>query len=478
MLFLLFALQNLLFFSIIPLYQLFYKGFFMKHVRSAKNNWSGRFGFLMAAVGSAVGIGNIWRFPYVAGQQGGAVFLIVYIAMIVFIGFSAMIAEFAIGRNAASNVIDAFSSQKKAWGVVGILSCIVSFIIVSYYSVIGGWVIRYAVGYIAGGNFVADADYSIAFSSFVSNPYLPIIFTFVFMALCFLILMFGVQKGIERVNKILMPMLFIMLVFVMIVSLTMDGAKQGVEFFIVPDINRIEASGGIVGILLAALGQSFYSLSIGIGIGTTYGSYARKDVSLTQNTAIICISDTLVAVVAGFAILPAVFAAGQEPTAGAGLIFVTLPAVFASLPHVLGMIVGAVFFLLVFFAALTSAIALIEVNVAVLSEKLKLNRKLAVAIVVLAAFFLAIFVSLSQGAVEMFDLLNILDVFSNTFMLPLIGILTCIYVGFVWKTQNAVKEISLSGPFKLAKIWAFNIKFICPVFIGALFVYGIVSLFI
>ena len=420
----------------------------MKHVH-VKNNWSGRFGFLMAAVGSAVGIGNIWRFPYVAGQQGGALFLIAYILMVVLIGFSAMIAEFAIGRNASSNVIDAFASQKKPWGVVGIFSCIVSFLIFSYYSVIGGWVIRYAAGYIGGGSFVAGGDYSAAFSSFVSNPYLPIIFTFAFMALCLIILMFGVQKGIERVNKILMPMLFAFLIFVMIVALTMDGAKEGVKFFIIPDFSRIEASGGIIGILLAALGQSFYSLSIGIGIGTTYGSYVRKDVSLTQNTAIICISDTLVA-----------------------------PAVFASLPHVLGMIVGAVFFLLVFFAALTSAIALVEVNVAVLSEKLKLPRRVAVAIVIGAGFVLAVFVSLSQGALEMFDLLNVLDVFSNTFMLPLIGILTCVYVGYVWKTENAIKEIELSGPFKIAKVWAFNVKIVCPLFIGALFVYGIVTLFI
>lgn len=444
----------------------------------AKSGWSGRFGFLMAAIGSAVGIGNIWRFPYVAGQQGGALFLIAYVVMILLIGFSAMIAEFAVGRHAGKNVIDAYAGQKKAWGAVGILSCIVSFLIVSYYCVIGGWVIRYAVGYIGGGSFVAGGDYSAVFGDFVANPYMPVVFMLIFMILCLGILMFGVQKGIERVNKVLMPMLFVMLLFVMIVSLTMDGAIEGVKFFIVPDFSRVEASGGVVGILLAALGQSFYSLSIGIGIGITYGSYVGKDVSLTRNTAIICVSDTLVAVVAGFAILPAVFAAGQEPTAGAGLIFVTLPAVFATLPPVLGAIVGGVFFLLVFFAALTSAIALIEVNVAVLVQKLKWNRRVAVAAVVAAASVLAVFVSLSQGGIQMFDLLNVLDVFSNTFMLPLIGILTCIYVGFVWKPKNAVAEIETSGPFPIAKIWSFNVKYLCPVMIGALFVYGIVSIFL
>lgn len=446
------------------------------------SQWSGKFGFLMAAVGSAVGLGNIWRFPYLTGQNGGAIFLIAYILMIVLIGFSLMIAEFAIGRHAAKNVIDAYGVKKKGWGFVGVISCIASFLIVSYYCVIGGWIIRYAVGYIGGGGFVAGGDYSTVFSSFTGSSWPPMLCLIAFMAVCLVVILLGVQKGIERINKVLMPMLFVMLLFVMIVSLTMDGALEGVKFFVVPDFDRVESSGGVFGIFLAALGQAFYSLSIGLGIGTTYGSYARKDISLVANTGLICVSDTLVAMIAGFAILPAVFAAGEEPTVGAGLVFVTLPAVFATLPGVLGCIVGAVFFLLVLFAAITSAIALIEVNVSVMTEKLKLSRKWSAVIVVLAATLLGILVSVSQGGtLGGVDILDWFDKISNTFFLPLAGILTCIYVGYVWKPKNAIEEItahSENGTFKLGKLWSFNIRTVCPALIAVLFVYGIVDLFI
>lgn len=444
--------------------------------------WSGKFGFLMAAVGSAVGLGNIWRFPYLAGQNGGAVFLIAYILMIVLVGFSLMIAEFAIGRHAAKNVIDAFGAKKKGWGFVGVISCIASFLIVSYYCVIGGWIIRYAAGYIGGGGFVSGGEYSSVFASFTGASWPPIVCLIVFMAVCLVVILLGVQKGIERINKVLMPMLFVMLLFVMIVSLTMDGASEGVKFFVVPDFERVESGDGILGIFLAALGQAFYSLSIGLGIGTTYGSYARKDISLVANTTLVCVSDTLVALIAGFAILPAVFAAGQEPTVGAGLVFVTLPAVFATLPGALGSIVGAVFFLLVLFAAITSAIALIEVNVSVFTEKLSLSRKWAAVIVVLAATLVGIFVSLSQGGlIGGVDMLYWFDEISNIFLLPLAGILTCIYVGYIWKPKNAIEEItshSEDGTFKLGKIWSFNIRTICPALIAVLWVYGIVDLII
>lgn len=451
-------------------------------LNTGDKQWSGKFGFFMAAVGSAVGLGNIWRFPYLAGQQGGALFLIAYILMIVLVGFSLMIAEFAIGRHAAKNVIDAFGAQKKGWGVVGVIGAVASFLIVSYYCVIGGWIIRYAAGYFDGGSFVAGGNYSEVFSSFTGNAWLPILCLAAFMAVCLAVILLGVQKGIERINRILMPALFIMLLFVMIVSLTMDGAVEGVKFFIVPDFDRVESSGGILGIFLAALGQAFYSLSIGLGIGTTYGSYARKDISLVQNTSLICVSDTLVACIAGFAILPAVFAAGVAPTEGPGLVFVALPAVFRTLPGALQSIVGIVFFLLVLFAAITSAIALIEVNVAVLTEKFKLKRAPAAILVVAAATALGILVSLSQGGrIGGVDILDWFDKVANTFMLPLAGILTCIYVGYVWKPKNAIAEItahSENGTFRLGKVWAFNIRTIAPALIAVLFVYGIVDLFI
>ncbi len=454
----------------------------MHDLKTNSGQWSGKFGFLMAAVGSAVGLGNIWRFPYLAGQQGGAIFLIAYVLIIAVVGFSLMIAEFAIGRHAAKNVIDAYNSQKKGWGFVGIISCIASFLIVSYYSVIGGWIIRYAAGYFDGGSFVASGDYSSVFASFTGGTWQPILCLFAFMAVCLIIILLGVQKGIERFNKVLMPLLFVMLIFVMIVSLTMDGAVEGVKFFIVPDFGRVESTGGIMGIFLAALGQAFYSLSLGLGIGTTYGAYARKDISLASNTTLICVSDTLVATIAGFAILPAVFAVGAEPTVGPGLVFVTLPSVFAAMPTVLGSIVGVVFFLLVLFAAITSAIALIEVNVAVITEKFKIPRKWSAIIIVVAATALGIVVSLSQGGfIGGIDILSVFDTFANTFLLPLAGILTCIFVGYIWKPKNALSEITAhmeNGTFKLGKLWSLNIRTLCPALIAVLFVYGIVDLFI
>lgn len=447
-----------------------------------KQSWSGRFGFLMAAVGSAVGLGNIWRFPYVTGQNGGAIFLIAYFIMIILIGFSMMLAEFAVGRHAGKNVVSAFQVKNKKWGFVGVLSCIVSFLIVSYYSVIGGWIIRYAFGYVAGGGFVSSGNFAGAFAGFMQTGWLPILFLILFMSICLVVILLGVKKGIESVNKVLMPLLFVMLIFVMIVSLTMEGSLEGVKFFIIPDFSSFENVGAVIfGAFLAALGQAFYSLSVGLGIGTTYGSYAGKNMHLTKNTLLVCVSDSLVALISGFAILPAVFAAGQEPTQGAGLVFVTLPAVFQKLGSPFGQIVAVVFFMLVLFAAVTSAIALIEVNVAVFSERFKMKRKTATFLIVFAATAVGVLVSLSQGGFfGSLDLLYVFDTFSNTFMLPVIAICTSIYVGYIWKPKNAVLEITNQGehPFKLEKVWSFNLRYLCPVLIAVLLVFGIVSLFL
>lgn len=447
-----------------------------------KQSWSGRFGFLMAAVGSAVGLGNIWRFPYVTGQNGGAIFLIAYFIMIILIGFSMMLAEFAVGRHAGKNVVSAFQVKNKKWGFVGVLSCIVSFLIVSYYSVIGGWIIRYAFGYVAGGGFVSSGNFAGAFAGFMQTGWLPILFLILFMSICLVVILLGVKKGIESVNKVLMPLLFVMLIFVMIVSLTMEGSLEGVKFFIIPDFSSFENVGAVIfGAFLAALGQAFYSLSVGLGIGTTYGSYAGKNMNLTKNTLLVCVSDSMVALISGFAILPAVFAAGQEPTQGAGLVFVTLPAVFQKLGSPFGQIVAVVFFMLVLFAAVTSAIALIEVNVAVFSERFKMKRKTATFLIVFAATAVGILVSLSQGGFfGSLDLLYVFDTFSNTFMLPVIAICTSIYVGYIWKPKNAVLEITNQGEhaFKLEKIWSFNLRYLCPVLIAVLLVFGIVSLFL
>ena len=450
--------------------------------------WSSRFGFLMAAIGSAVGLGNIWRFPFVVGKNGGAIFLIVYVIMIALIGFAMMLAEFSIGRHSGKDVVTAYQAKSKKWGFVGILSCLVAFMVVSYYVVIGGWIIRYAFGYLIGGGFVSSHNYQNVFTSFMQSGWQPIIYLFIFMAICLVVILLGVKKGIEKINKILMPLLFVLLVFIMIVSLTMKGSVEGVKFFIIPDLNNVstEMSSASMGskiftILLAALGQAFYSLSIGLGIGTTYGGYAGKSMSLTKNSFLICVADSIVAIIAGFAILPAVFASNLEVTQGPTLVFMTLPAVFNSLGGVFGNIVAFIFFALVLFAAITSAIALIEVNVSVISNKFNKSRKLSSIIVIACISVVAIFVSLSQGGFfGKFDLLDLLDTISNTFMLPVIALLTAIYVGYIWKPKNAIIEITDNGEylFKTHKAWAINIKYVCPILIAVLLVYGIVALFL
>lgn len=448
--------------------------------------WSSRFGFLMATVGSAVGLGNIWRFPYIVGNNGGAIFLIAYVLMISIIGFAMMLAEFSIGRHSSSDVVTAYKMKHKNWGFIGILSCIVAFMVVSYYVVIGGWIIKYAISYLIGGKFVSSGDYEGVFNGFMQTGWQPILYLIIFIIICLIVILFGVQKGIEKVNKILMPLLFVFLIFVMVVSLTMKGSGSGVKFFIVPDFSQITANGSnavgsVLTILLAALGQAFYSLSIGLGVGATYGGYAGKSMSLTKNSLLICIADSIVAIVAGFAILPAVFASGLQPTEGSALVFKTLPAVFNSIGGVFGNIVACIFFFLVLFAAITSAIALIEVNVSVLTNKFKLNRNRASLIVGTGIAVVAVIISLSQGGyLGKVDLLDIFDKFSNTFLLPIIALLTAVFVGYVWKPKNAIIEITNDGEyvFRTRKIWSFNIKYICPVLISILLVYGIVELFL
>ena len=248
-----------------------------------RSAWSSKFGFLMAAVGSAVGLGNIWRFPYIAGQYGGAIFLIIYIIVVAVLGFSMLTLELVIGRNRNANVLDAFEmGKKKKITPIGWLCIFTPFLIVSYYNVIGGWIVKYLVGYIGGGGFVNDTgDYSAVFGNFISDPVWSSVFTVIFIALCAVVLILGVQKGIEKVSKVLMPALFFILVFVAIVSLTMDGALEGLKYLFVPNFESMEEY-GILNILNAAMGQAFFSLSVGMGIAVTYGSYLKKDQNIAE----------------------------------------------------------------------------------------------------------------------------------------------------------------------------------------------------
>lgn len=441
-----------------------------------RSAWSSKFGFLMAAVGSAVGLGNIWRFPYIAGQYGGAIFLIIYIIVVAVLGFSMLTLELVIGRNRNANVLDAFEmGKKKKITPIGWLCIFTPFLIVSYYNVIGGWIVKYLVGYIGGGGFVNDTgDYSAVFGNFISDPVWSSVFTVIFIALCAVVLIFGVQKGIEKVSKVLMPALFFILVFVAIVSLTMDGALEGLKYLFVPNFESMEEY-GILNILNAAMGQAFFSLSVGMGIAVTYGSYLKKDQNIPKSAAIICGFDTLVAVFAGLAIIPAVFSAGIAPTEGTGLVFVALPAVFKTLGG-FGIVIAVLFFVLILFAAWTSAISLLEVLIAAVEEKTKLGRKGSTALVVGVVFVTSIIVSLSQGNVIPTDLLTLFDNITNKILLPVTGILMCIFLVAKIGMQNAKDELLLNCKSrKWADVWGFIIKFVTPILIAFIFVMGILS---
>lgn len=441
-----------------------------------RNAWSSKFGFLMAAVGSAVGLGNIWRFPYIAGQYGGAIFLIIYIIVVAVLGFSMLTLELVIGRNRNANVLDAFEmGKKKKITPIGWLCIFTPFLIVSYYTVIGGWIVKYLVGYIGGGGFVNDTgDYSAVFGNFISDPVWSSVFTVIFIVLCALVLIFGVQKGIEKVSKVLMPALFFILVFVAIVSLTMDGALEGLKYLFVPNFESMEEY-GILNILNAAMGQAFFSLSVGMGIAVTYGSYLKKDQNIPKNAAIICTLDSLVAVFAGLAIIPAVFSAGIAPTEGTGLVFVALPAVFKTLGG-FGIVIAVLFFVLILFAAWTSAISLLEVLIAAVEEKTKLGRKGSTALVVGVVFVTSIIVSLSQGDVIPTDLLTLFDNITNKILLPVTGILMCIFLVAKIGMQNAKDELLLNCKSrKWADVWGVLIKFVTPILIAFIFVMGILS---
>lgn len=441
-----------------------------------RSAWSSKFGFLMAAVGSAVGLGNIWRFPYIAGQYGGAIFLIIYIIVVAVLGFSMLTLELVIGRNRNANVLDAFEmGKKKKITPIGWLCIFTPFLIVSYYNVIGGWIVKYLVGYIGGGGFVNDTgDYSAVFGNFISDPVWSSVFTVIFIALCAVVLIFGVQKGIEKVSKVLMPALFFILAFVAIVSLTMDGALEGLKYLFVPNFESMEKY-GILNILNAAMGQAFFSLSVGMGIAVTYGSYLKKDQNIPKNAAIICGLDTLVAVFAGLAIIPAVFSAGIAPTEGTGLVFVALPAVFKTLGG-FGIVIAVLFFVLILFAAWTSAISLLEVLIAAVEEKTKLGRKGSTALVVGVVFVTSIIVSLSQGDVIPTDLLTLFDNITNKILLPVTGILMCIFLVAKIGMQNAKDELLLNCKSrKWADVWGFLIKFVTPILIAFIFVMGILS---
>lgn len=437
--------------------------------------FSSRMGFILAAAGAAVGLGNIWRFPYLAAEYGGGIFLLVYLILVVTLGFTIMITEIAVGRSTGTSVVTAFAKLNRKYTFIGYLSLLVPLIILPYYSLIGGWVMKYAAVYFMGKTDTAAADGF--FSGFTSLTVEPILWTLLFVALACIVVVFGVEKGIERANKILMPTLIVMLIGLTAYCLSLPGGMDGLWYYIYPDISKFSAE-----TVLAAMGQVFYSLTLGFGVMITYGSYLAKKTDMEKSVRTIEIFDTGVAFLAGLLIIPAVFVfSGGSPEAlgaGPGLMFQALPKVFAMMPF--GSAVAAIFFVLVAVAALTSCICMLEVPVAVLGDRFGVSRKTASLLVFLFTMALAVPISLGFGMLDWISvagmsLLDMFDFFSNNILLPIVAILTCIFIGWIVKPKVVIDEVKSSSPFKAERMYVVMVKFIAPICIAAILIYGLLS---
>ena len=444
---------------------------------NTKSNFSSRIGFVLATAGSAVGLGNLWRFPYLAAKYGGGTFLFIYLILVVTFGFSMMITEIAIGRKTGLSVIGAFQKLDKRFSFLGYLAAVVPMIIFPYYCVIGGWVIKYGVLFATGQTVHAATDG--AFSTFIGSTAEPLGYFFLFLAATALIVVLGVEKGIEKFSKILMPLLIFLTIGIAIYGLTVDGAMAGVKYYLTPDFSKISMSA-----ICAALSQLFYSMSIAMGILVTYGSYMSKEDDLAKSAVQIESFDTGIAFLAALIIIPAVFAfsGGDPATLGAGpsLMFIALPKVFANMQF--GTIIGTAFFILVFFAALTSSISLLETIVSIFMEKLHWSRKKACLIIFIFSLALGIPSALGYGALGTIKLLGMqfldfFDFISNSVIMPIVAFFTCILVGHIIKPKAIHDEVSSSGKFKRYGMYQIMVKYIGPVMLIVILVSSILNTF-
>ena len=430
-----------------------------------RSSFTGKIGFILAAAGSAVGLGNIWRFPYLAAKYGGGIFLLVYLILAITFGFTLMCAVIAIGRKSGQSAINAFGVLNKKYKFIGLLASIMPMLILPYYCVIGGWVTKYFTVF-AGGNVGAAAQPDF-FGNYIGQTGEPIAWFLLYIGLTSLIVLFGVEKGIEKVSKIMMPVLIILTLAIAIYTMFMPGAMDGVLYYVVPDFSNFS-----IKTVLAAMGQLFYSMSLAMGIMITYGSYMKKEVSIESSVRSIELFDTGIAFLAGMMVIPAVFACG-DPTqdlakAGPTLMFVVLPRVFNSLGTITGSIVGAAFFILVFFAALSSSISLMETVVSIFRDKFGWSRKFTCLFVFILSVILGLPSCLGFSALDFIQLngMSILDMFdfgTNSILMPIVALLTCYFIGFVMKPKALSDEISLTGKFKSQRMFEVIIKYIAPV---------------
>ena len=438
-----------------------------------RGTFSSKMGFVLAAAGSAVGLGNLWRFPYLAAKYGGGIFLLVYLILAVTFGFTLMITEIAIGRKTGVSAIGAFEKLDKRFGFVGVLACVVPFIITPYYCVIGGWVIKYFVTFLTGD--VAAAAGDEYFNGFISQAGSPVFWFALYVIITAVVVIFGVEKGIEKASRIMMPLLIVLIIGVSVFCITRPGAMEGVKYYLLPDFSKFSAT-----TVLAAMGQLFYSMSLAMGIMITYGSYMKKDCNLEKSVRQIEIFDTAIAFLAGLMIIPSVFvfSGGDEAALGKGpsLMFVTLPKVFEDMT--LGGVIGTVFFLLVLFAALTSSISLLETNVSIIRDKLGWSRKKATISVAIYVLVLGAIVSLGFGPLSFIKiiglgLLDFFDFLSNSVLMPIVAILTCICIGHFIGSKVVSDEVELNGAFKFKKFYNIMLKWIAPICLILILVFAV-----
>lgn len=440
-----------------------------------KNNFSGKIGFIMAAAGASVGLGNLWRFPYLAAQYGGGLFVCLYILLIITLGSVLMTTEISLGRLTQHNVFNCYKTLDKRFTFLGVMGLVIPFFVMCSYGVIGGWILKYLFRFLLGqGTLLASETY---FSESISQTLSPLIHQALFIVLSLGILLAGVKNGIEKSNKVLMPLLLLLSVIIAVKAVLLPGGLSGIAFYLVPDFSHFSLK-----TVLAAIGQVFYSLSLSMGVMVTYGSYLNRDIEIPQSVKMTELFDTVIALLGGMMIVPAVFAfSGGDRnaiSAGSGLLFETLPRIFHQMSF--GNLFGALFFLLILFAALTSMIALMEVPVAFLTEKRNMKRHNAVFLTVGIVFLTGIPASLGFGTwshIQLFGMgiFDFIDYIANTVLLPLIAIFSCIFVGYFLGTERIFEEVEHSSPFRHKKYYTVMIKYIVPICLGAVWLSGVFS---
>lgn len=441
-----------------------------------RDTFSSKFGVIAATAGSAIGLGNIWKFPYMVGENGGAAFIIIYLFFVAMIGIPVMTSEFIIGRKAKQNVFGAFKklTNNKYWRIIGIMGVLAAFLILAFYSTIAGWTMEYL--YLATKNAFANKnahDIENMFNTFSTDTYKPIILQIIFMIISAFIVIKGIKKGIEKYTKILMPLLLLIIIYLDVTALFLKGGADGISFLFKPNFAKITPNS-----ILNALGLAFFTLSLGMGVLMTYASYFQDNTNLTQTSISVSVADTVIALLAGIAIFPVVFAFGAKPGLGPGLVFITLPNIFLQIPG--GYLFSILFFLLLGVAALTSSISLLEVVVAYLSEEQNMSRKKATIITTTIITMLGVFCTLSFSVLKNFliagkNIFNLFDFVASNLLLPLGGLLISVFVGWVLEHHVVKQELTNKGTVKIIsiKLFIFLVKYLAPIFIFIVFLHGV-----